>query len=53
MFRGVESNPDQVFYKIKTLMTENIIANGSSQQPHNELEEMVIQKWNLSGLSMV
>ena len=36
VFRGVESNPDQVFYKIKTLMTESIRANGSGQHPCND-----------------
>ena len=50
--RVVESNYDQVFYKIKALMIENIKTNGSGRQHHNNWEEKLIQNWNLSGLSM-
>ena len=53
MFRGVESNPDQVFCKIDNMVTTNIRSSGKGQQPHNDWEESVIQTWNLTGISLV
>ena len=46
----MDSSPNQVFCKIKALITENIKANGFGHQPHSDWEERVIQNWNLRSL---
>ena len=53
MFRGVESNPNQVFCKIKNLVIENIRSSGKGQQSQNEWEDLVIQNWNLKDISLI
>ena len=42
MFRGVESNLENFFCKIKNLVIENIRSSGKGQQPQNEWEDLVI-----------
>ena len=53
MFRGVESNPDQVFCKIKNLVTKNIRSIQKGQQPQNEWEDLVILDWNLKDINLI
>ena len=42
VYRGVESNINQMFCKIKNLVSENIRSSGKGQQPQNEWEDLVI-----------
>ncbi len=50
IFRGVESNPTQVFHKIKVLLHENIKICGKGQQPLNEWDAGVMNNWNIRNM---
>lgn len=52
IFRGVESNPTQVFHKIKVLLHENIKNCGKGKQPFNDWDAGVINNWNIRNLNL-
>ena len=42
-----------MFCKINNLVIEHVRSSGIGQQPQNAWEDLVIQNWNLSGMSLV
>lgn len=50
VFRGKESNSNQIFHKIKSMVIENIRLSGKIIQPHDEWEAKLIKNWKVEGI---
>ena len=47
VFRGKESNSNQIFYNIRRVVTENVKMSGKDQEPNGDQETLVIKNWKV------